>query len=494
MPAAPKRRGVLFAAAGLAVVAVIALTVMQSGGNPAPAAPIVADSGAKVAAGSPDSSAAAGGPDSAAAARLGGAAPGTDSTPAVRAIGLALDSVANRSRGSVFTVARGRNRSTAFLVDRDGLLLTSSTAVGGTSTVDVFLDGSRRVAGRVVMVDSARGLAALLVSTRQCPSSCAPMTLAADRVQYRTGDSVVAVTGPTLVSPGARPKGALTNATAQRLTAALGTSESGTGAPVLLADGNVLGVVRNGGGRSAMLVPASVARAFVREALAERTAKGLQPVDSLLPSWPSRPIAAAAIAAGIRRTTRDLDAFRVRGRGDFEALVMTPQILAMRNAEADTLRKYFNPGSPSTMFCDGTGPCDPLEAWTGLNEYLGERRGVVVIQVAPRTLPPPYRGEHARPDMNRKPVLTQILLMRANAPVEPIEAHRIFSVINPTEYPENQRESLYSILAVYNPNRLLEGGPLELRIYSAGGREAQRLPVPQSVLDAIRRDLASVLR
>jgi len=51
-----------------------------------------------------------------------------------------------------------------------------------------------------------------------------------------------------LVSPGARPKGALTNATAQRLTAALGTSESGTGAPVLLADdaGTVVGIAHAG--------------------------------------------------------------------------------------------------------------------------------------------------------------------------------------------------------------------------------------------------------
>ena len=119
---------------------------------------------------------------------------------------------------------------------------------------------------------------------------------------------------------------------------------------------------------------------------------------------------------------------------------------------------------------------------------------MVTIQVAPSRFPPPNRGEHARQDMNRRPVLNQILLVRANAPLEPIEAHRVFSVINPTEYPEGQREALYSILAVYNPALVLEGGALELRIYTVGGREPQRVPIPQSVLDAVRRDLASVLR
>jgi hypothetical protein len=181
-------------------------------------------------------------------------------------------------------------------------------------------------------------------------------------------------------------------------------------------------------------------------------------------------------------------------RGDFEALIMTPQILALRKAEADTLRKYFNPGSTSTMFCDGNGPCDPIEAWTGLNDYLGERRAVVVIQVAPSRFPPPYRGEHAKQDMNRRPVLTRILLVRANQNLEPIEAHRVFSVVNPNDYPENQREALGSILAVYNPTVILQGGPLELQVFTQGGRAPQRLPIPQSVLDAIRRDLASVIR
>jgi serine/threonine protein kinase len=491
-----KRRGPLYAIAGLAAVAVVVLAVSQLGGNEAPAPKAAADSGTTAAVASADSVAPSGarGADSAAppAARVGGPAATTDSTSS-RSVGPVLDSVANRTRGSVFSIVRGRTRATAFLVDGDGLVLTSSSGVGSSPLVDVFLDGSRRVVGRVVKVDSARGLAAVLIATRNCPSACSALALATDRVQYKNGDSVIAVTGGTLLSQGGRQKGALTNATAQRLTAALGTSESGTGSPVLLSDGSVLGLVRNGGGRSAMLVPASVARAFVREAQAERSSKNLQAVDSLLPTWPARPLGGDDLAAGVRRTSKDLDAFRVRGR-DFEALIMTPQILALRKAEADTLRKYFNPGSTSTMFCDGNGPCDPIEAWGGLSDYLGERRAVVVVQVAPSRFPPPYRGEHARQDMNRRPVINQILLMRANAPLEPIEAHRVFSVINPGEYPDTQKEALYSIIAVYNPSLILEGGPLELQVATVGGRDRQRIPIPQSVLDAIRRDLASVIR
>jgi serine/threonine protein kinase len=495
MPVEGKRRGIWYAAAGLAAVAIVAVAVSQLGGNPAPVAPVSPDSGVSVALGPTDSSAGSNSPDSAAAAPLGGAAADTTDSAAApaRVVGPVLDSVANRSRGSVFTVARGRTRATGFLVDGEGLVLTSANAVGSGGLVDVFFNGSRRVPARVVMIDSARGLAALLLHTRYCPSICIPLTLAPDRIRFRSGDSVLAMTGQTLVSQGARPKGAITNASAQRLTASLGTGESGTGAPVFLSNGNVIGLVRSGGGRSAMLVPASVARAFVREAQQAKTSRNLQAIDSLLPSWPSRPLPADEIAAGIRRTTKDLDPFRVRGRGEFEALVMTPQLLALRKAEADTLRKYFDPGNSSTMFCDGSAPCDPLEAWSGLADYLRERRGVVVIQVAPTRLPPPRRGEHARVDMNRRQGLVRVQLMRGNAVVDPIEQQRIMSVVNPNEYPENQRELLYSGLAVFNPNELLAGGNLELRIFHQG-REPQRLPIPASVVEAVRRDLASVLR
>jgi serine/threonine-protein kinase len=493
------KRGPLLAAAGVGLVAIIAFAVSQMGGGTVPTTPVGTDSLANLAAATPDSAAAAT-PLTAAdsAVLLGGTPPITPNSTTVattgRAATPALDSAANRVRGSIFAIARGRARATGFLADGEGLVLTSSSAVGATPMVDVFLDGSRRVPGRVVLVDSARGLAAVLVHTRHCPSTCIPLPIAPDRIQYRTGDTVMALTAPTLISTVGRPKGTLSNATAQRLSAALGLSDAGSGAPVLLPDGNVVGIARSGGGRIANLVPASVARAFLREAQAERRSKSIEPVDSLRPSWPSRPIAAGEIVAGRRRTSADLDAFRIRGRGDFEALVMTPQILSLRKAEADTLRKYFNPGLSTTMYCDGSGPCDPLEAWTALSDYLAERRAVVVIQVAPRELPPPFRGEHRRPDMNRRPALTQVQLFRGNAAIAPIEYHRIFSVINPNDYPEGQRESLYSGLYVFNPNDVLQGsGDLELRVFH-GGREPLRLAVPSSVLDALRRDLASVLR
>jgi hypothetical protein len=300
----------------------------------------------------------------------------------------------------------------------------------------------------------------------------------------------MAVLGQTLLSSGVRAKGTISNASARSLAASVSLSASGAGAPVFLPDGMVMGVAKAGGGGTASLIPASVARAFLRTAQAANA----QPIDSLPPSWPGRPVSAEEMDNAVRRTSQDLEAFRVRPRGDYEALVMSPQILAYRKAEADTLKKYYNPGSPTTQFCDGTGPCDPIEVWTGLDTYINERRAVVAIQVASQRLPLPFRGEHKQADMNRRPVFLRMDVVRDGQSILPIESHRFPGAVNPQAYPENQRDALASGLAIFDPRELLGGGQVEIRVYVQGGRDPIRIPVPASVLERVRTDLASALR
>jgi S1-C subfamily serine protease len=489
----PFRRSHLLAVGGLLAATVLIFTVMQAGGGSATAAlpdSLVAgmDSGP-----ASDSLLAAGDSLAGDSASKGDSIPAATDAAAVasRPATPALDRAAARSRGSIFTVSSGRRSGAGFLADTSGVVLTSSSLVTSGTTVDVYLDAGRRVLGRVALVDSAQGLAALVVPTRHCPSACAPIRLAPDRAGFRQGDTVMAVLPPTLLSSGARAKGTLTNVSARGLAASVGIGAGGAGAPVFLPDGNVIGVARGGDGRSSGLVPASAARAFLRSALAA----GVQPIDSILPSWPARPVSAEDMAAAVRRTSQDLERFRVPVRNDFEALVMTPQVLVYRRAEADTMRKYFNPGSPARQYCDDTGFCDPIEAWTNLETYVAQRRGVVVIQVAPSRLAPPRRGERAVVDMNRRPALVRVVLTRDGQPIHAIEAHRIYSVINPTAYPEGQRDALYSVLLVFGAADLLEGsGPLEIQAQVQGSRDLVRLSVPGSVIEAVRADLASTLR
>jgi hypothetical protein len=270
----PLKRSHLMAVGGLAAAAVVIFTIMQAVGGPATAAAppdsllAVSDSGAG------DSLLAI--TDSASS----DSAPAADSTPtAAEAVAVSrpstpgLDSAATRNRGSIFTVSSGRRSGAGFLADSSGVVLTSSALVTSGTTVEVFLDAGRRVLGRVALVDSAQGLAAVVVPVRHCPGACNPIRLAPDRARIRQGDTVMAVLPPTLLSPGARAKGTLTNTSARGLAASVGVGASGAGAPVFLPDGTVLGVSRGGDGRASGLVPASAARAFLRNALAA----GVQP-------------------------------------------------------------------------------------------------------------------------------------------------------------------------------------------------------------------------
>jgi len=490
---APRKRNPMLIVGGVVAVTVIAVILSQLGGGSATPQPAILDS-AVVSDSMPVDSLRLVVADSAAdsTGAVPTAATGAGSrTVASRPATPGLDSAATRSRGSIFTIVTGRTRGTGFLADSIGTVLTASSIVpGGALAVDVFLDGGRRVIGRVASVDSAQGLAAIVIPVRHCPGLCIPVPLAPDRVRYRQGDTVMAVLGQTLTSSGARLKGTVSNANARSLSASVSLSASGVGAPVFLPDGTVMGIAKSGGGGSASLVPASVARTFLRAA----QATGAQPFDSLPPSWPGRPVSAEEMDAAVRRTSQDLEAFRVRPRGDFEALVMSPQVLVYRKAEADTLRKYYNPGSPATQFCDGTGPCDPIEVWSGLDTYINERRAVVAIQVASQRLPLPFRGEHKLADMNRRPVLTRADLFRDNQLVVPIESHRFPGAVNPQTYPENQRDALASTLSIYDPRDLLGGGQLEIRVSVLGGRDIIRLPIAASVLERLRTDLASALR
>ncbi|HEX9564615.1 MAG TPA: protein kinase [Gemmatimonadaceae bacterium] len=486
-----RKRGPMLAVGGIAAVALIVVAVTQLGGGSAAPAAVLDSAVVRDTMGS-DSMIAAAADSAASDSAVAGDSTAAGTLAAGRPDTPRLDSAATRYRSSIFTVTAGRSRGAGFLADTSGLVLTSSSVVSGGADVDVFLDGGRRVRGRVAAVDSSLGLAAVVIPVRHCPTTCAPIPLAPDRPGYRQGDTVMAVMPQTLLSSGARAKGTVTNGSARSLAASVSLASSGAGAPVFLPDGTVLGLARAGGGRSARIVAASVARAFLRTA---RSA-GVPPIDSLLPSWPSRPVSADEMAAAVRRTTQDLESYRVRPRGDFEALVMTPQILVFRKAEADTLRKYYNPGSATTQYCDGAGPCDPLEVWTGLETYLVERRGVVAIQVAPQRTPPPYRGEHKLADMGgRRPVFLRMELARNGQTVLPIESHRIPAVVNPAAYPENQREALSSGFAIFDPMDLLQpDAELELRIQVQGGGNLIRLPIPAGLLDRVRADLASVLR
>ncbi|HSA56559.1 MAG TPA: protein kinase [Gemmatimonadaceae bacterium] len=490
-PEKPARRIPLVPIAGAAAAVLTALVLLNGGDDAAPGGLI-----AMSAADSAQQGLLSPGADS--AGMLAGDTVGAgDSASVAGTLGAVLDSVARRSHASVFGVVGRTSRGSGFLADSTGIVITAASLVGSADTaVRVFLDAARWVHGRVVRRDAATGLAALLIPARHCEQPCPALPLAQDSAAPTVGDSVVAVFSPVLTSTRREAKGGLTQATAQRLSAAVRTLGRGTGAPLLRADGQVLGVARSANASVATAVPASAAQRLVTAARTEIAQRSIRPIDLLPPTWPSTPVSAAVLNRARSRTAAEIEPYHVT-QEPFDIFLMTPQVMAWRKAVADSLRRTASPMDLATT-CGGGGVCDPIERWPLWDEYRNERRAVVVMQVSPRAAPAPRIGVAAVAEFQRGDFLA-LAMTSDGAPVAPIDDARIDAVPNPPAYARVNKPVFQAGIYVFRPADLLtpSGAPrrVELSIIDEAQRNRTvRVTIPASVLQAVARDLGGAVR
>lgn len=402
-----------------------------------------------------------------------------------------LDSAAAQARNSVFSVIGSGGRGAGFLVDSAGIVLTLAPLVAGDSSVSVFLDGARKVYGTVVPLTGHKALAAVLVPVQHCPRRCAPLRLA-DTVT--AGDSVIAVGAPLLAGMRPQPRGVLAT-TGAAVAVALRLPENHLGAPLLTADGRVTGLAAGSARGSVQVTEARDLAAALGAARREIAARRLRPRDILPPTWPSRPMAASALVEGARRSATELDAYRMTA-GPFAVLVMTPQVMAWRRALADSVRRSSDPFVLRRgIWCGGEVVCDPIEVWAGWREYLGERRAVVIVDVAPAAARPPFLRNSELADF-RQGDFASLEILRDGVVVPPIESAVIPAVANPDAY-QPRRPVFRSGIYVFRPRDLIAGPSTVLQLVVTDARrpgEPYRTTVPQAVLQAVARDLAGFER
>jgi serine/threonine protein kinase len=473
----PRRRWsprLVGAAAGAVVlIAIVAVWSWGSGkaptGNKAPAAART-DSALVVSDAKPDSSSAR-------------------ALEGVRATGvLALDSVRKRSERSVFRVS-GRSGAglAGFLADSQGIVLTSAAVFGARGdTVTVMVDGSKRLWGRVLDNDPKSGLAAVVISMKLC-GRCSVLALAADSsTRAKASDSVVIVGGPSLTNARATTRGTVVagEEAGGRLTTNARAGMAQMGGPVLLANGRVAGVARSNSSSGLLVAGAGAAKTFLSAAMA--SLGKVKAIDSLPPTWPSRPVELEALREGERRSPAQIDRFRLPDKDEYSVLIMTPQVVAWRKHFADSLR-----GHPSLIgnYCHKEENCDSIEWWLKWNEYVTERRAVVIVQISPKVAPAPQIGRPPTKLTFRGRKFGSLELVRDNVPATPIEAARIHAVTNPGDYSPDQQFN--SGIYVFTASDFV-GGRVELRIYDESPKPKQTtIGISKDVLAAINADLAA---
>ncbi|ODT03861.1 MAG: hypothetical protein ABS52_07145 [Gemmatimonadetes bacterium SCN 70-22] len=409
----------------------------------------------------------------------------SDSLAAVAGAGdsaVAAARVAQARRG-VLALTSSAGQGSAFLADSTGLLITAAALIPRDQRVDLFVDADHTVRATVVRVDSAAGVAALLMPRDHC-RRCRPLDVGRGDTAVTTvatGDSLVVlpVARRTVVTPHA----AVVSRVGGGTLATSGTLPSSTtGAPLFNArTGGVAGVVARVRGRQGV-VPASAIRALV--AAAAPAAARLAPNDTVYRAYPLRPFSESDLAAAEGRAL-DLQPYRV-AQGGFDVLAMTPPVLAWRLAKSAPSPEENNPFAIPT----GKTPSipDPLLEWRASRDYRDERRAVVVFDISPAAAAFPARPD--KPLDARKGDFFSMRLTRDGTPLVPLESQRIHAVGNPDAYRRDRKAVPNAGIYVFHPADFANAGATyQMEIVDADRNRRVALTLPPAMLQAIARDL-----
>lgn len=340
-------------------------------------------------------------------------------------------------RSGLFTVY-GMRRGTAWLADTSGLVVTSAHLLSGATEVRVQVDSATKVYARPLVVDGAHDIAVLAINMRDC-TGCAALPLfdSSETVAPTAGDRVLALGSP-LNRLAVLSTGIVSNADDQGVVSDVSVGRLNTGGPLVNADGFVVGLNTNretelsedADARVATSVPAAALAQALAAARDSLPALATKPVsDSLLPVVPGDPFPQAPIAAVSVLPQVDLRPYRA-GAGPFRMLVMTPQIMAWREKQAKAAlaaRKAKDPRKAARWT-----HIDPIEGWRDWDDYLADRRAVVIVNVGPEQTEFPYYEADKLQSIGEGSV-GDMKIYRDGVEVIPVEKVRVPAVLNVAE-------------------------------------------------------------
>ncbi|MDF2773038.1 MAG: putative serine/threonine protein kinase, partial [Geminicoccaceae bacterium] len=398
---------------------------------------------------------------------------------------LALDSAVTRMRGGVIGVISSEGRGTGFLADTlrgAGLVVTSTSFVPRDSIVDVQVDGSIRLRGRVAAADRSAGIAVVAVALQPW-SAYRILPIAAD-TSFKGGDSLAAL-GSAFVGPSVK-RGVARETDQGAARPGLSVVRADAGRPVVSATSAVVAVATVRGNQSTF-APASAVDAALRAARGRIAREDFRaPSASVLPAWPAPAYPADAVREASRRDSIDSAPYRAAGQG-FRVFAMTPPVLAWRDSAIARTRAYWD--SPFQLNKYPYERVDPIQAWSSFRTTVAERRPVIVLSVVPEGVPElRYRRFPDVSDQRSDRVdVRSARLVRNGETILPLDSARFAAVVNPKDYRDRRRPVRDERLLVFRLDALAQTGAYSVEIVPSEGRTVN-LVLPQALLDAVRHD------
>jgi hypothetical protein len=423
------------------------------------------------------------------------ATPAADSTPAAAttpattpASALALDSAVNRMRGGVVGVLSAEGRGTGFLADTSrgaGLVVTSAALVPKDSIVDVQIDGTTRVRGRVASNDRTSGVAVVAVALQ--PWSGYRLLPVGGDSAVKGGDSVVAL-GSILSGPPSR-RGGTKAGDDGKARPSLTVTRADAGRPIVSAAPSIIAVATQKGGTSTFAMAPAI-DAAVRAAKARVSRDGFTaPSATVLPAWPSPAYPADVVRDASRKDTFDLAPYRAGGQG-FRLLAMTPPVLAWRDSTIARTKAYWD--SPFQLNKYPYELMDPVQGWPAFRATISERRPVLVLSVLPDGVPEiRYKRFPELSDAKSDKIdVRSARLVRDGQPIIALDSARFVAVVNPKDYQEKKRPIREEHVFVFRLDEFAKTGAYSVEVTGTGGGKPVNLVLPQALLDAVRADAA----
>jgi serine/threonine protein kinase len=415
-----------------------------------------------------------------------------DSAPAAAATspatGLALDSAVIRMRGGVVGVLSSEGRGTGFLADTAagaGFVVTSASLVPRDSIVDVQIDGTTRLRGRVASADRNAGIAVVTIALQPW-SGYRVLPVGGDSA-VKTGDSVVAL-GSVLAGPPSR-RGATRAGDDGKARPAISVTRADAGRPIVSAAPSVIALATQKGGQSTFAMAPAI-DAAVRAAKTRAGRDGFAaPSATVLPAWPSPAYPAEAVREASRKDTFDLAPYRAAGQG-YRVLAMTPPVIAWRDSAIARTKAYWD--SPFQLNKYPYELMDPIQGWSGLRQTISERRPVIVLSVLPDGVPDiRYKRfpELSDPKSDKNDVRS-VRLIRDGQQIAALDSARFVAVVNPKDYQDKKRPVREERVLVFRLDDFAKTGAYSVEVAGTGGGRPVNLVLPQALLDAVRRDAA----
>ena len=319
----------------------------------------------------------------------------------------------------------------------------------------VQIDSATKVYAKPIVTEDDKDIAILAINMSHC-GACAVLPLfdSSKSTAPTAGDRVLALGSP-LNRLSVLSIGIVSSADDHAVVSDAGVNWLNTGGPLVNLDGYVIALNStkesqlalsdvSAGPRVASSVPVASIADAVQRARTSLSSTGA-PSDSLLPVLPSDPFPKPPIDAVSAVADLNLQVYRTGG-GPFRVLVMTPQIMAWRQVQADKAladRKQHDPRKAAQW-----RRIDPIEGWRDWRDYLDDRRAVVIVNVMPDGAAFPFYDADKLQSFDAGNFKSMVIT-RDGVPIVPIEKVRIPAVLNVDEMRASGRQIPMQGIYVY---------------------------------------------